>query len=251
MKIRSEVKEGIGWIVLNQPERRNAIDTEMMEQMGGILSQLEMTDEVKLVAITGNGSKAFCSGGDLSVFHNLHTEQDAYSMLSKMGDILFRLFTFPKPTIALLNGTAVGGGCEIAVACDFRIAHKDVELGFIQGTLGITTGWGGSTFLMERILPEKAFEILLSARMYTAKEALGFGLIEKVLDTDDLEGGFLEHVVPMLQRSPGVLQAYKRRRLDQIDLHRMKERIDREIKECSRLWESDEHHRAVSRFLDR
>ncbi|WP_261179315.1 enoyl-CoA hydratase/isomerase family protein [Anaerobacillus sp. CMMVII] len=113
---------------------------------------------MKIVVLTGAGTDAFCSGGDLSIFHHIHTKGEAKEMLLKMAKVLHKLFFFSKPTVAYLNGTTVGGGCEIATACDFRIAEKKLKIGFIQGRLGITTGWGGSTYLMERSINKTHFK---------------------------------------------------------------------------------------------
>ncbi|WP_257350571.1 enoyl-CoA hydratase/isomerase family protein [Pseudalkalibacillus decolorationis] len=204
-----------------------------------------------MLAITGEGSEAFCSGGDLSVFHNLHTEEQAYQMLSKMSAVLFQLFTFPKPTIALLNGTAIGGGCEIATACDFRIACSHVKFGFIQGKLGITTGWGGGTYLLERLDRATALEILLSLQTYLAEQGLGYRFFQKVVKKERAIQQFNEWIFPMIKLSSSVLKAYKKRILDGTDITGLKVRVDREIRECARLWETDEHHEAVKKFLNR
>ncbi|WP_221564072.1 enoyl-CoA hydratase/isomerase family protein [Alkalihalobacillus sp. TS-13] len=249
-KVKVEVENGIGWVILNQPERYNAIDHDMIVLLDNALEKLKDDEGAKLLVMTGAGEKSFCSGGDLSVFHQLHTEDDAYEMLSKMGEVLLKIFTFPKPTIALLNGVAVGGGCEIASACDLRVAYPNVKFGFIQGTLGITTGWGGSTFVMERMNPESAFEILISANKYSAMEGYEKGFIQKVLDTEEPLNDFNEWIKPFTMKNPAVQRAYKQRRLDQYELSNIKRRVDKEIRECARLWATDDHHEAVKTFLN-
>jgi enoyl-CoA hydratase len=248
-KLLVDVKDGIGWITLNHAERYNAINYEMMDLLDNAIDELKHDDNVKVLVITGSGDKAFCSGGDLSAFHQLHTEEEAYTMLSRMGNVLFKLFTFPKPTIALLNGVAVGGGCEIASACDFRLAAPHVKFGFIQGTLGITTGWGGTTFLMERVANDTGLEWLLSSEKYTAAEGLAKGFIQKELGYTEDE--FQNWLQPIANKTIGVLKAYKQRRLDQIDLEKTKSNMKAEIRECSKLWASEEHHEAVAAFLKR
>ncbi|MGP4080348.1 enoyl-CoA hydratase/isomerase family protein [Pseudalkalibacillus sp. R45] len=250
-KVKVEVENGIGWVILNQPERYNAIDHDMIGLIGKALKNLKDDDGVKILVMTGAGEKSFCSGGDLSVFHQLHTENEAYEMLSKMGEVLFKIFSFPKPTIALLNGVAVGGGCEIASACDLRVAYSNVKFGFIQGTLGITTGWGGSTFVMERMNPDSAFEILTSAIKYSAQEGYEKGFIQKVLGTEDPLNDFNEWIEPFTTKNSAVQQAYKQRRLDRYKLSEIKQRVEKEISDCARLWATDDHHQAVKTFLNR
>ncbi len=239
---------GVLEIVLNRPEKRNAVDYDVMEALSDALDQAEMDRDIKMVTVTGTG-KAFCSGGDLSVFHELYTKEEAYRMLSKMGDILYRLFTLEKPTAAIIQGTAVGGGCELAAACDFRIAASHVKLGFVQGRLGITTGWGGSTMLFEKLPHATALEILSGARLYSAEEAYALGFLQKVSPAANLEERFLEWSEPLLKQSSDVLSSYKRYAAVKWKTALFYERFMNEVERCAELWESDEHHEAVARFM--
>ncbi|WP_416826951.1 enoyl-CoA hydratase/isomerase family protein [Ectobacillus polymachus] len=236
------------WVTLNRPERRNAIDYTTMEELLQIVDEVEHSNARALV-VTGNG-KAFCSGGDLSVFHSLRTADEAYSMLKKMGDILYRLMMLPKPTIALLNGTAVGGGCEIASACDYRFATERAHVGFVQGTLAITTGWGGATMLFEKLAYHNAMQMVSSARRFTAEEAKNIGFLHEVISGDERE--FCEEWIDRnFVTHESVLTAYKQAAVRKWKDSNVKERMDEEIKNCARLWESDHHHEAVNSFLNR
>lgn len=250
-KVKLIRDQGIAWIVLNRPEKRNAIDYDVMETLPKLLDEIENNDEDQIVAITGTGDEAFCSGGDLSIFHALHTKEEAQAMLSKMGDVLLRLLFFPKPTFACLNGTAVGGGCEIATTCDFRIAAPHSKVGFVQGTLGITTGWGASTVLYERLPQTIAMEMLLTAKRYTAEEAKQLKFIQEIITDSDFQKGCQNYLNNYTRLTTPILKAYKKRWLDKLDQAEMKERFRKEIDECSTLWESDEHHEAVQRFLNK
>lgn len=242
--------DGITMICLNREERRNAINLEVMDELNEALSLAEQ-DESRIIVITGAGSHAFCSGGDLAVFHKLRTEAEAKAMLTKMGAILERLFFFPKLTVAALNGTAVGGGCEIATACDSRVAASHAKIGFVQGGLGITTGWGGGTFLTERLSPQAAMEMLMTARLFRPEEARALGFVQGIILKESFHDGVQEWLLPYLKQNKGVLQAYKSRLLDRIDRQSIHKRISNEINECAKLWETDEHHEAVQRFLEK
>ncbi|WP_096199245.1 enoyl-CoA hydratase/isomerase family protein [Bacillus sp. FJAT-45350] len=248
-KVELTRESGIAWVTLNRPDKRNAIDFEVMELLHQVLTEVEENDDDKILVIRGAGDQAFCSGGDLSIFHNLHTKEQAQEMLSKMGEVLFRLFFFPKPTVAVINGSAVGGGCEIASACDFRIAAPHVKIGFVQGTLGITTGWGGATMLLQRLNQVEAMEMLLSCKRYSADEARDIGFIHRVMYEADFSKGCCNWLSSFTKQSGGVLKAYKHRWCDQFDKEDIKRRMAKEIDECSTLWASDEHHEAVQRFL--
>lgn len=250
-RLEIDIKDGVGWVYISNESRRNAIDNGIMEDFQPVLNSLKNNQEVKVVVITGKGDQSFCSGGDLSVFHKLHTEDEAYSMLSRMAENLYQLFTFPKPTIALLNGAAVGGGCEIAAACDMRVALENSKMGFIQGRLGITTGWGGSTFLFERLPKNFSLYLLASSEIKTAEQAKEDGFIQEIFAVTSWREQFNAWLNPIIDKSLPVLEAYKARLLDTYDLDLIRKRVDHEVRHCAKLWESDEHHAQVQSFLNK
>ncbi|MFC0558715.1 enoyl-CoA hydratase/isomerase family protein [Halalkalibacter alkalisediminis] len=242
-------KNGVTWIRINREKIRNAINLDVMDELNDALHIAEK-DESRIVVLTGAGDQAFCSGGDLSVFQSLKTSEEAYKMLMKMGAVLEKILFFPKVTVAALNGTAVGGGCELSVACDFRVAAPHVKMGFVQGKLGITTGWGGGTILLQRISQAHAMEMMLSAKIYPANSLINLGIIQEII-SGPFQEGVLNWLKPYLNQNAGVLQAYKARLLDSFDQLTIQNNIKREIEECSLLWATDEHHEAVNRFLTR
>ncbi|MFC5712254.1 enoyl-CoA hydratase/isomerase family protein [Thalassorhabdus alkalitolerans] len=250
MKEKVHIKrlENVAYITINRPEKRNAMDMESMDLLEKKLDEIENNQADKVVAITGAGNEAFCSGGDLSVFHHLRTKEEAHAMLQKMSQVLFRLFLFPKPTVALLNGTAVGGGCEIASACDIRVSAPHAKFGFVQGKLAITTGWGGTSMLLERIEPAKALEIVMTARMYSAKEGKNLGFISSLIE-GDFKKESERYLSSYVNLNSDVLAAYKARFTDRIDREKLQQRIEREIDDCSTLWAKDAHHDAVDKFI--
>lgn len=249
MAYRIDKNDGILTFVIDREEKRNAVNDEVMDGLQEVISYIQSNNDIRFLVITGAGEKSFCSGGDLSVFHALETEEQAFGMLSKMAKILYDLATLPVPTIALINGAAVGGGCEIATACDFRLVAKHAKCGFIQGTLGITSGWGGGTYLFERGLShDRALKMLVDAKPYSADRLYEIGWAmnvfegckQKALDV------FIED---MRQIHPTVHQAYKEIELRKWRERNMYERVMEEVRTCAILWESEAHHEAVNNFL--
>ncbi|KKI93751.1 enoyl-CoA hydratase [Bacillus sp. SA1-12] len=249
--ILSEPVTGIVEIKFNRPLKHNAVNVEMMDELKVSLSSLRERMDLKGLVLTGEGEKAFCSGGDIEAFENLITKEEAYEMLSKMGDILYELLTFPLPTFAYLNGVALGGGCEIATACDFRIAQEGISLGFIQGKLAITTGWGGATMLHEKLPYGKAMSLLLSAKRLSAEEAETYGFIDKIVPATNGYTETYHFIRNFLVEHPSVLRAYKSVKVNQWTQMQLHVRIMSEIKRCAELWEMEEHHKAVSLFINR
>nr|WP_285842031.1 enoyl-CoA hydratase/isomerase family protein [Ureibacillus chungkukjangi] len=246
-----ENNEGIVTFTIDREEKRNAVNDEVMEGLKKVITYIKEHNEVKFLVITGSGEQAFCSGGDLSEFHLLKTEEQAFGMLSKMGNILYELATLPVPTIALVNGAAVGGGCEIATACDFRLVASHARCGFIQGTLAITSGWGGGTYLLERGLRyDQALKMLIDSKKYDAAHLHEIGWATQVFEGSK-DQALEEFIFDIRKIHPEVHQAYK-----QIELRKWKERniyehVMEEIRLCAKLWESDAHNEAVNRFLNK
>ncbi|MFS0643592.1 enoyl-CoA hydratase/isomerase family protein [Siminovitchia sp. 179-K 8D1 HS] len=246
--IQFKTDEGLLFGKITRPEKRNAVNFRVMDGFREMLDRAERDSSVKAVVITGEGDNAFCAGGDVEEFHRLKTQAEAISMLSRMGSLLCRLAMLPKPTLASINGTAVGGGSEIAAACDFRIARRGARLGFIQANLAITTGWGGGSLLYERLGPSVAFKLLSEADIYTADEMKEIGFLQEVYDTLTEQTAF-EYMAKMLQKDSGVIEAYKKAMIEKFHAVRLQERMENEWKRCAELWARNAHHDAVSRFL--
>ncbi|WJY28827.1 enoyl-CoA hydratase/isomerase family protein [Sporosarcina trichiuri] len=236
---------------IERPGVRNAVSHDVMDGLEKFIRHLETDGSVEWGVVTSTGRKAFCSGGDLSEFHTLRTADEARPMLLRMTRLLYRLAAVPVPVIALMDGTAVGGGCELAAACDFRLMRADARAGFIQGTLAITTGWGGASLLYEKeSLHAPALQLLMGAKLHEARTLEEAGWITSVY-TDGKQEALVRFLDGFRTISPGVLHAYKMvavRRFVQTGLeHRMLE----EAEQCAVLWESDEHHEAVRRFREK
>lgn len=249
--IVSEPIKDIIELKFNRPSKLNAIDFELMEELKKTLHKLTQNKEVKAIILTGEGEKAFCSGGDIKAFENIKTKSEAYDMLTKMGEILFSIMTFPLPTFALLNGLTLGGGCEIATACDFRVAKKGISVGFIQGKLGITTGWGGATLLHEKLPYDSAMSFLFSSNKITVEKAKKRGFITEIMPEQHFSQEAYDFVDQSLVKNSSVLEAYKAIKINQWINSNLYSRMMTEINRCAELWATEEHHQAVEQFLSR
>lgn len=249
MAYQIQIENGIAKFTIDRPEVRNAINGEVMEGLEQFLEQVENNSAIAYTVITGAGEQAFCSGGDLSEFHRLRTTDEAFPMLSKMADLLYRLATLPMPVIALVNGAAVGGGCEIAIACDYRIVSSEVKAGFVQGTLAITTGWGGATLLFEKDgKHDRVFRLLSEAEVLNAEQLLIAGWATEIFEGDSNEG--LAHFLSKMKKiHPSVHRAYKTIALRKWTADFMRDRMLEEARQCAILWENEAHHNAVEQFL--
>lgn len=248
--IKTTIQDSIGVITLSRPWVHNAVNIEMIEELGNTIIEWKYDPDVNVIVITGEGA-SFCSGADLEELYEV--EEKHYKMiLQLMNDVLYDLQTVPKLTVAALNGTAVGGGCEIATSCDFRVAHSNVKLGFINIKLGIMTGWGGATRLFELIPRSVALEWLCTGQIFYSTTGHQHGFIDKIFPEDQ----FLEHVFrwcgKMTDHSTHVLQAYKETALIHDDSSMsMKKKLDMEVERGIEMWNSIEHEVAVARFLQK
>jgi 2-(1,2-epoxy-1,2-dihydrophenyl)acetyl-CoA isomerase len=179
-RILVEITDHIGTITLNRAEKANAFDPDMCEDLLEALRMLASADAVRVIVITGAG-KAFCAGADLGV---LGTQGD---QLVKAGkDIALTIRNAPKPVLAAVNGAAAGGGANLALACDYRLASDQASIGQVFHKLGLGPDWGGSYFLPRLTSISKALELVWSARMVPAPEAAQLGLFDRIVAAESL-----------------------------------------------------------------
>ncbi|MCS7102489.1 MAG: 3-hydroxyacyl-CoA dehydrogenase NAD-binding domain-containing protein [Candidatus Korarchaeum sp.] len=196
----------IAWIILSRPERLNVLDDEMV---AGILSSLREArrDEVRVVVITGSG-KAFCAGADVKGFRGMNPI-GAFEFSRELNKAFREIWEFPKPVIAMINGFALGGGLELAMACDLRVASDRAQLGQPEITLGIITGGGGSFRLPELVGLAKAKELLFTGEMIGADEALRIGLVNRVVSHERLEEETRNLAMKISERPSKAIEVYK------------------------------------------
>ena len=176
----TSLENGIFTITVNRPDKLNALNKQVLTDLNLALDEVYANAEIKSVIITGEGPKAFVAGADISEFQHLTGEES--KLLAKKGqDIFFRIEHAPKPIIACVNGFALGGGCELAMSCHFRIASNNARFGQPEVNLGLIPGYGGTQRLVQLIGKGRAMELLMSAAMIDAATALTYGLVNYVV----------------------------------------------------------------------
>jgi len=183
--IITEKKNSVGWITLNRPHRLNTLTAEMIDELHAALDAFEEDKEVRCMVITGAGDRAFSAGADITAFTGL-TPATAVEASAKGQRLFTKLEQLSKPVIASINGYALGGGLEMALACDFRIAADNVELGQPEVKLGLIPGWGGTQRLVRIVGLAKAKELIMQGDRISAEEAAKIGLVHKVVAKEKL-----------------------------------------------------------------
>ena len=180
------IKEGLAIITINRPKKLNALNKQTIEELHEAFSILEDDISVKVIAITGSGEKAFVAGADISEFANF-TVDNGGKLAAKGQELLFNLIeNFSKPVIAAINGFALGGGLELAMACHFRVASDNAKMGLPEVSLGVIPGYGGTQRLPQLVGKGKAMELIMTAGMITADKALASGLVNYVSPLEEL-----------------------------------------------------------------
>src|SRR2546423_2522969 len=182
-----QIQGGVATIAIDRPQARNALNLATMRSLGLALDEAE-SKRARVLVIRGAGDKAFCAGGDLKELEHMRSAEQAAQMARTMRTTLDRLNILRMPVLAALNGDALGGGAELALACDFRIAAAHARIGFTQISLGLMPAWGASERLAALVGRGRALHMLLTGRVFTALEALETGLVEEVVGSEELDG---------------------------------------------------------------
>jgi enoyl-CoA hydratase len=242
--------DGLVRVRINRPQKHNALARPVLDALAAAVRAAGDDPRTRCIVLRGAGDKYFAAGGDLVELASVRTDDEIDTMSDHATSALDAVRNSPVPVIAYLNGDALGGGAELAVACDMRLMASHARIGFIQGRMGISTAWGGGPDLVALVGPARAGRILSRCEMIEAKQALGWGLADlEVRDGPDGEDvkSFLK---PLLERSPLVLRSIKAQTSAWRNVA-LASRREIERRHLRATWASPEHWAAVDRFLSR
>ena len=202
-----ERSDRVATLTINRPDKMNALNGEVRRALTGALDELREDREVRVLVLTGAGDKAFIAGADIGEFEG-RRPVDQYRAMQR-GDIYSAMDRFSKPVIAMINGYCLGGGCELASACDIRVASDRARLGQPEINLGIIPGGGGTQRLPRLVGQGMAFRLIYTGELIDARRALEIGLVDEVVAHDELRAKTMELAVTIAAKSPAALQAAK------------------------------------------
>ncbi|HUY26808.1 MAG TPA: enoyl-CoA hydratase [Candidatus Binataceae bacterium] len=200
----------LGWIVLNRPQVRNALNLQTWKRIPEAIEELENDAAVRVIVMRGATPEAFISGADISEFPSLRADaQQARAYREAPGRAIAAMLECCKPIIAMISGVCIGGGVQVALSCDIRIAARGTRMGVPAARLGLAYPLDGVIALMNTVGPANARDILLSARLFDADEALHMGLVNRVVEGAELEAQVIDYASRMAANAPLTMQAAK------------------------------------------
>ena len=235
--VELELDDGLAVITIDRPHARNAISLETMDQFD---KAIDGAAGAAALVITGAGDRAFVSGGDLKELGALRTEREASAMALRMRAICDRIAGFAGPTVAALNGHALGGGAEVAVSTDIRLAADDIRIGFNQVALEIMPAWGGAERLVELVGYSKALLLAGTGMVLTAQDAEGSGLVDHVIPRESFDAEWRRIARALATRPAGEIKRVMRG-----------VSTSEAVAAFARLWVSDEHWAAADKVMKR
>ncbi len=245
-----EAEGALSTLKFNRKDVRNAINEDIMQGLTDALDTLEASRELRAVILTGAGEEAFCSGGDLKWLQSFESHEAGLGMSRRMQGILGRLSALPVPVIAVLNGYALGGGTEIAMACDIRIIEEHAYMSFKQARVGLMTGWGGGGRLLRTIGYGRALELLTTCKELSPEDALKMGLANAVAPKGDGLHVAKAMVEEISKSAPGAIRCLKELLLFGLE-NTLDETTSLESSLFADLWVSEDHDEAVKAFFEK
>jgi len=243
--IKVEKKKEIGIITLNRPEARNALNRKMIQELGDVLTGLENDPQIRSIIITGN--KDFCAGADIKEMNAIKPEQ--IESFCRWGHKVFdQLEGMGKPVIAAITGFALGGGCELALACDIRIAGESAKFGQPEVNLSLIPGFGGTQRLSRLVGIARAKEMILTGKIINAKEAASIGLVNRVVKDEELMIAVEEMAQVIAQKAPIAVKMAKKLINENQEI---KEGLEKEIDFFVQCFATQDRLEGINAFLEK
>jgi enoyl-CoA hydratase len=234
-------------ITINRPDKMNALNKVVFDELDAVISEIYSNAEVRSAIITGAGTKAFVAGADISEFAELKASQA--SELARRGQTVFdKIENSPKPIIAAVNGFALGGGCELALACHFIYASENAKFGQPEVNLGLMPGYGGTQRLTQLVGRNMAMELIMSGNMIDAKEAMEYGMVNKIVKQEEL--------LTSARAILGIIQTKAPAAISKViecinNFDHTQQGYDFEIKKFAECFATDDKKEGVSAFLEK
>lgn len=250
MFIERTVRDSVATIILNRPDKLNAFTGTMREDLLAALRDCEDDPGVRVIVISGAG-RAFCAGGDVAFMSGLQKSGDVESLrklLDAGRDVVLQIATMAKPVIAAINGIAAGAGCNLALACDYRIASEGAKLSESFVRIGLHPDWGGTWLLPRLVGRSRALEILMSGRMVDAAEALAIGMIDRIASDLPAE---TDQFARMLAAAPPLALAGIKRALLASESNDLRAQIDLESEHQLACFLSDDAAEGMAAFFEK
>ena len=243
-----EASGSIGTITINRPKALNALCSQVLDELNEILDSVDL-ETVRCLIVTGSGEKSFVAGADIAEMSTLTKEQgEAFG--KKGNDVFLKLEHFPIPTIAAINGYALGGGCELSMACDIRLCADNAVFGQPEVGLGITPGFGGTQRLARIVGPNIAKEMILTARNIKADDAYRIGLVNAVYPHDELMPAAQKMAARIAGNAPIAVRASKKAITEGLDLP-IEEAVALEEKLFGSCFDTADQKEGMGAFLEK
>lgn len=237
---------GIAILTINRPKKLNALNREVLDELTEAVDHVEESDTIKALIITGGGDKAFVAGADIKELSSLNSTSGEELSL-KGQQIFLNLENCSKPVIALVNGYALGGGAELAMACHIRLATPNAVFGLPEVSLGLIPGYGGTQRLPQLIGKSKAMELILTGGQVKADEALSLGLVNRVVENDEALKSAKQMAGKMIKNGPVALS----KAIEAVNASFLRSGYPKEAQKFGELCETDDFKEGTSAFLEK
>jgi len=250
-KMLSRVKDGVGYITFNNPEKHNAVSIEMWDALEQILDGFRSSQDIRVIVLSGAGGKAFVSGADISKFDKERSSKEAVLSYNKRTQKVYEnLETFPKPTIAMIDGYCIGGGLNLAVCCDIRICSEKSKFAMPAAKLSLGYPFSSIKRLFDVMGPGMAKHFMFTAEKISASEALACGLVQKLVSEDSIDSYVKDYALNIANNAPLTIKAMK-----QIGVEISKNSDERDLLLCEKLasacFDSEDYKEGRKAFMEK
>lgn len=250
-KMLSRVEEGVGYITFNNPEKHNAVSIEMWDALEKILDEFRSSKDIRVIVLNGAGGKSFVSGADISKFDKERSSKEAVLSYNKRTQKVYELLeTFPKPTIAMIDGYCIGGGLNLAVCCDIRICSEKSKFAMPAAKLSLGYPFSSIKRLFDVMGPGMAKHFMFTAEKISASEALACGLVQKLVNEENIETYVRDYALTISHNAPLTIKAMK-----QIGIEILKNPDERDLLLCEQLasacFDSEDYKEGRKAFMEK